>query len=164
MADILLVILASLFIVLGLAGCILPVIPGPPLSFVGLLILRFTVYVPEIRMDNFDERLWYLGGAALVVTVLDYLVPVWGTKRFGGSRSGTWGAAIGLIIGLFFAPIGLIAGPFLGAVVGELAIGRDEKSALRSGVGSLIGFLTGVVLKLVVSGLITWYYFKELLF
>ncbi len=164
MADILLVILASLFILLGLAGCILPVIPGPPLSFVGLLILRFTAYVPEMRAEAFDERLWYLGGAALVVTVLDYLVPVWGTKHFGGSKSGTWGAAIGLIIGLFFAPIGLIAGPFLGAVVGELVAGRDEKSALRSGIGSLIGFLTGVVLKLVVSGLITWYYFKELLF
>jgi uncharacterized protein YqgC (DUF456 family) len=100
--------------------------------------------------------------AAILVTILDYIVPVWGTKRFGGSRSGTIGAAVGLVIGLFFAPLGLILGPFLGAVAGEMLAGKDNTSSLRSGFGSLLGFLTGVVMKLIVSGVITYYFILEL--
>lgn len=160
--DIFLLIAGIILIVLGLAGCILPVIPGPPMSFVGLLLLRFTRFVETPRADQFDKILWIMAIAAIVVTVLDYIVPVWGTKKFGGSRSGTAGAAIGLIIGLFFAPLGLILGPFLGAVAGEMIAGKDSSSSLRSGFGSLLGFLTGVVMKLIVSGVITYYFILEL--
>jgi uncharacterized protein YqgC (DUF456 family) len=163
MADILLVVLGSLFLLLGLLGCILPVIPGPTLSFAGLLVLRFTGFVEPHRVEAYNQLLWIFAGLAVVVTVLDYIVPVWGTKKFGGSRSGTIGATIGLIIGLFFAPPGLILGPFLGAVVGEMMAGRDQKASLRAGFGSLLGFLTGVVLKMVVSALITFYFVKEMI-
>lgn len=160
--DIFLLIVASMLIVLGLAGCILPVIPGPPVSFAGFLLLKFTHFVEPLRSGQFDNILWITAFAAIVVTILDYIVPVWGTRKFGGSRAGTIGAAVGLVIGLFFAPLGLILGPFLGAVAGELLAGKDEKSSLRAGFGSLLGFLTGVVMKLIVSGVITFYFIKEI--
>ncbi len=161
-ADIGLLILGIFLIVAGLAGCILPIIPGPPVSFAGLLILRFTDFVEISRTERFDNILWMTAAAAIVVTILDYIVPVWGTKKFGGSRYGTIGAALGLIVGLFFVPFGLIAGPFIGAILGELLSGKDDRSSLRAGFGSLIGFLSGVVMKLIVSGVITFFFIKEL--
>ena len=160
-ADIALLILGIFLILVGLAGCILPVIPGPPVSFIGLLILRFTDFVEISRVDRFENILWMTAFAAIIVTILDYIVPVWGTKKFGGSRFGTIGAALGLIVGLFFAPLGLIAGPFIGAVVGELISGKDDRSSLRAGFGSLIGFLSGVVMKFIVSGVITYFFIQE---
>jgi uncharacterized protein YqgC (DUF456 family) len=113
-------------------------------------------------MEAFNKLLWIYFAVAIIVTILDYIVPIWGTKKFGGSRSGTIGATIGLIVGLFFGPPGIILGPFIGAVVAELASGHDQKTSLRSGFGSFIGFLTGVVLKLVVSALITFEFIKVL--
>ena len=163
MVDILLLVFGVVLLILGLLGCVLPIIPGPPVSFVGMLMLKFTDFVEPSRMDHYNELLWIFAFLAVLVTVLDYIVPVWGTKKFGGSKAGTWGAAIGLVIGLFFAPLGLILGPFAGAVVGELITGKDEKSSLRSGFGSLLGFLTGVVLKIVVSALISFYFIKEVI-
>lgn len=144
--------------VLGVLGCILPVIPGPPLSFIGLLLLHYTRWA-----DYSSDLLWILGAAALIVTVLDYIVPIWGTKKFGGSKKGMWGATIGLIIGLFIGPIGIIIGPFFGAVVAELIGGKDSTHAFKAGFGAFIGFLLGVGLKLIASGFMAWYYFKGLL-
>ncbi len=160
--DILLLIVAIFFILAGLAGCILPVIPGPPLSFIGLLLLRFTDFLEPHREAQFDTILWITASAAIVAVVLDYFVPIWGTKRYGGSRAGTLGATFGLIAGLFFGPVGIIAGPFIGAVAGEMLSGKDQRSSFRSGFGSLMGFFTGIVLKLIVSGIITYYFIKEI--
>lgn len=161
MADTLLLITGILFIIIGLGGCILPVIPGPPISFIALLLLRFTDFVEPYRADQFDRILWIMAISAIVVTILDFVVPIWGTKKYGGSRSGTLGATVGLVIGLFFGPLGIITGPFIGAVLGEMITGKDQRSSLRSGFGSFMGFLTGIILKLIVSGIITWYFFKE---
>lgn len=157
--DVILLIIGISFLLAGLVGCILPVLPGPPLSFVALLILQIT------HWGDFENRfLWLSALAAVVVTVLDYVVPVWGTKRFGGTRAGVWGASIGLIVGLFIGPVGVILGPFVGAFVGELTGNSDSGNALRSAMGAFVGLMTGVVLKLVVSGVFTWYFFKEWLF
>ncbi|MCK7529946.1 MAG: DUF456 domain-containing protein [Marinilabiliales bacterium] len=99
-----------------------------------------------------------LGIVAMVVTVIDYVVPIWGTRQFGGSKYGMRGATVGLVIGLFLGPAGIIIGPFIGAVVGELIFKDDIKYALKAGFGSLLGFLTGVGLKLAASLLMTFYF------
>jgi len=103
--------------------------------------------------------LWAL--IAIGVTVLDYIVPIWGTKKYGATKYGTWGSMIGLVLGLFIPPVGIIIGPFIGALVGELIYGRRTNEALRSGYGALIGFLLGTGLKLITSGIITFYFFRE---
>jgi len=155
--EIVWVVLGTILVVTGIIGCILPVIPGPPIAWLALLLLQLTAG-GEPPFGTGTLSLW----AALVVlvTLLDYVVPVWGTKRFGGTKYGTWGSTIGLIAGLFFAPPGLLVGPFAGAVVGELIGGSDIRKALKAGFGAFIGFLTGVLLKLVVSVWIGVLFFK----
>jgi len=157
--DLLLIIAGIIFLLVGLAGCILPVLPGPPLSSVGLLMLHFT------KSHHFSSDFLLLWAAlAIAVTIIDNVIPVLGTKKYGGSKKAVWGSIIGLIVGLFlFPPFGIIIGPFAGAVIGELIDGKETGDALRSGFGAFMGFLGGTILKLVTSGLMTFYFFKELI-
>ena len=149
MSDYILLIAGLLLMILGIIGCLVPVLPGPPFSYLGIILLHLS------RFGHFTEMaLISLGAIALTVTVLDYIVPVWGTKKFGGSKYGTRGAAIGLIIGLFL-------GPLIGAFVGELIFRDDINYAFKAGFGSLLGFLTGVGLKLAASFVMTFYFVKE---
>jgi hypothetical protein len=156
--DYILIALGVLFIIGGILGGVLPVLPGPPLSYIGLLLLHFT------EKHQFSTRFLIIWAVVTVVVyLLDYAIPVWGTKRFGGSKRGIWGSIIGLVVGLFFfPPFGIIIGPFAGAVIGELSTGKDSGAALKSGFGSFAGFLIGVILKLTVSGMMAWYFAKEL--
>ncbi|MFZ2286163.1 MAG: DUF456 domain-containing protein [Bacteroidales bacterium] len=155
--DYFLLAIAIVLMIAGIAGCLLPVLPGPPLSYLGLVVLQFT------RFADISRNLFIiLAIVAIVVTVIDYVVPIWGTRRFGGSKYGMRGATVGLIIGLFLGPFGIIIGPFIGAVVGELIFKDEIKYALKAGFGSLLGFLTGVGLKLAASLLITFYFVKAL--
>src|SRR5690554_3796035 len=114
-------IISLLFVLAGVAGSVLPALPGPPLSWIGLLILYTT--------PNMDFDYWILGITfiiTLIITILDYVIPAQGTKRFGGSKYGVWGTNIGLIAGLFFPPIGFIIGPFAGAFIGEILFDRNK--------------------------------------
>ena len=156
--DYLLIGLGVLFIISGILGCVLPIIPGPPLSYIGLLLLHFT------ERYSFSTKFLVIWAViTVVVYAIDYVIPVWGTKKFGGSKRGVWGSMIGLLIGLFFfPPFGIIIGPFAGAVVGELTAGKESKAALKSGFGSFVGFLAGTMLKLITSGMMTWYFFEKL--
>ena len=157
--DYLLIGLGIIFIISGILGCVLPVIPGPPLSYVGLLLLHFT---ERYQFSTKFLIIWAI--ITVLVYALDYVIPAWGTKKFGGSKRGVWGRIIGLIVGLFFfPPLGIIIGPFAGAVIGELSLGKDSGAALKSGFGSFLGFLTGTLLKLITSGMMTWYFGKELI-
>lgn len=154
--DYFLLILSILLIITGLLGCVLPVLPGPPFSFLGLLLLHFTKFA-----DFTVTFLIITAVLAIIVTVLDYIVPIWGTKKFGGSKAGQWGATIGMIIGmLFLGPLGLIFGPLVGAIIGELIKGTESRQALRAGFGAFIGFLLGVGLKLAASLYMTYHYVK----
>jgi len=145
--------------IVGIVGCVLPVIPGPPLSFAGLLLLHFSKYA-----EFSFEFLLLFGSIAVIVTILDYIVPIWGTKKFGGSKAGMWGAAIGLVIGIFvLPPLGIIVGPFAGAVIGEAMTGKKAAEAFRAGLGSLMGLMMGVGLKLAASLVMTYYFVKELI-
>jgi uncharacterized protein YqgC (DUF456 family) len=153
--DVVLIIIGIILLIIGFAGCIIPGIPGPPIAYIGLLLQVFKTENP------FTVKFLIIWALIMVaVSALDYIVPVIGTKKFGGSKRGVWGSIIGLFAGIFFfPPIGLIIGPFLGAFIAELTGGKETESALKAGFGSFIGFITGVVLKLVVTGLMAYYFF-----
>lgn len=157
--DYFLLALSIILIIVGLLGCILPIIPGPPLSFIGILILHFTEFAEFTT--NF---LLIIAFIAILVTVLDYIVPIWGTKKFGGSKAGMWGATIGMVLGMvFLGPLGLLLGPLAGAIIGEIIKGANNKDAFRAGIGAFLGFLLGVGLKLATSIYITWHFVKGVL-
>ncbi len=156
MTDYILLIIGIILMIVGIIGCLAPVLPGPPLSFLGLICLHISKFG-----DFSNTILIVLGAVTVVVTILDYIVPVWGTRKFGGSKYGARGATVGLIVGFFLGPAGIIIGPLIGAVVGELIFKDDLKYAFRAGFGSLLGFLTGVGLKLAASFIMTFYFVKE---
>lgn len=139
--DIVLLIAGILCLLAGLAGAVLP-IPGPPLSFAGMIALHYS------RFAEFSQSTLILFGVLTVmVTVLDYYVPVWGTKKFGGTRWGMYGSGIGLIAGLFLGPFGLFIGAFAGAFIGEYLDNRDAGRSFRAAVGSFMGLMAGIVVK-----------------
>ena len=156
MSDYILLIIGILLMILGIIGCLVPVLPGPPFSFIGLILLHLS------RFGQFSNTtLIILGAIAVVITILDFIVPLWGTRKFGGSKYGTRGATVGLIIGLFLGPLGMILGPLFGAFVGEMIFKDDINYAVKAGFGSLVGFLTGIGLKLAASLIMTFYFVKE---
>lgn len=141
--DALLLILGFICCLVGILGSFLPVIPGPSSSWVGLLLLYFTKTVP----NNY----WVLGITFLLmlaITILDYIIPSQGTKKFGGTKYGVYGTNVGLLGGLFFPPLGFIIGPFIGAFIGELLFNpSNKKGALLSATGSFLGFLASTFIK-----------------
>ena len=156
MPDYLLLISGILLMILGIIGCLVPVLPGPPFSFIGIILLHLS------RFGQFQgSTLIILGSIAVVVTILDYIVPIWGTRKFGGTKYGARGATVGLIIGLFLGPAGIVLGPLAGAFVGEMIFKDDIRYAVKAGFGSLLGFLAGIGLKLVASFIMTFYFVKE---
>lgn len=154
--DILLIIIASLLMLLGIVGSFLPILSGPLTSWLGLLLLSF---VDSVNISSSTLIITFV--IALIIYVLDYVIPALGTKRYGGSRYGMIGTTIGLIAGLLSPiPFGIIIGPFVGALIGELLYQQRTDHALRAAYGSLIGFLASTVLKfgvtLVYLGLFIW--------
>ncbi len=144
--DVLLVSLGFLLVLVGLLGSFLPVLPGPPISWAGLLLLYLTSAVPI--------NYWMLGillAIVLIVAILDYTIPARGTKRYGGSSYGVWGTNIGLVVGIFAPiPFGFIIGPFVGAFIGEMIYNSsDHRRALKAATGSFIGFLASSFIKFV---------------
>lgn len=144
--EILFFVLSFLLIIGGIIGCVLPFLPGPPLGYAGLLLLHFT------GLTHFSTMyliVWLI--VVVILQVVDYFTPLLGSKYSGGTSFGNRGCMAGTILGLFFMPWGIIIGPFLGAVLGELIGGhKDLPHALRAGIGCLIGFLVGTLLKVIV--------------
>ncbi|WP_185153841.1 DUF456 domain-containing protein [Dysgonomonas sp. 520] len=155
--DIALIVLGIILIIAGIVGCIVPLIPGVPLSYLGIIMLHFT---STAQFSPCFLLIW--GLIVILVQILDYYIPVWGTKKFGGGSKGAWGSAIGVVVGIFFSPIGIIVCPFIGAVVGELIDDKKPDVALKAGFGAFIGFLAGTVMKLAVSVILAFYFFKEI--
>lgn len=144
--DIFLVVLGLICVVVGVLGSFLPVLPGLPISWVGLLLVHLTSVVP---MNFTYLSIWLV--VAIVVLFLDYFIPALGTKKYGGSKYGVWGTTLGLLVGMFFPPFGFILGPFIGAYLGEMYFKNDSKVATKAAWGSFIGFLTSTFMKFVVS-------------
>ncbi len=143
--EYLLLTLGILCLIIGIAGCIIPMIPGTPIAYIGMLCFQFT---DCIEFSTASLIIW--GIVVILSIVLDYIVPSIGAKVFGGTKWGYWGCIIGTLLGMFILPWGIIAGPFLGAFIGELLGKKDSTTALKSGIGSLLGFLCGTFLKLVI--------------
>lgn len=148
--EIFLLVIAFLFMLIGIIGCIVPGLPGTPISYIGLWIAQATD-----KVDFSWQFMLIWGIVVIVITLLDYVVPAWGTKRYGGSKWGVWGSTIGVFIGLFFGAAGVILGPLVGAILGELISGKQLNDALKAGWGSFIGILFSTVLKLIACGLMT---------
>lgn len=155
--DIFLIILGALCLLIGFLGSILPALPGVPLAYIALWLLHATD-----KVQFSWQTLFIWGVVTIAVVVLDYVVPAWGTKHFGGSKWGTWGSIVGIVVGMFLGPWGIVLGPFVGAFVGELIAGKGSQEALRAGWGSFVGLMTGTVLKLICCGLMTWQFIKAL--
>ena len=150
--DIALLVIAFVFILIGFIGCIVPGLPGTPIAYAGLWIAQATD-----RIDFSWQFLLIWGIVVVVISVLDYLVPAWGTKHYGGTKWGVWGSTIGVFVGLFFGAVGVILGPLVGAIIGELLAGKELQAALKAGWGSFVGILFGTILKLIACGLMTVY-------
>lgn len=160
MIDTVLMILSGTCMVVGIMGCILPVLPGPPVSYAGLILLQLTSRHPFTTIF-----LIMFATLTILVTILDYVIPVYGTKKLQGSKYGIWGSALGLFIGLIFFPLpGIIIGPLLGAFLGELISGKKPDKALRSSLGSFLGFLAGAAIKLILSLVMAYYFIVNVFF
>ena len=151
------IILGFILVLAGLAGSILPLLPGPPFAYLGLLIQQFR------DPDPFTAKfLWIWAGIVAVSLVLDYLILIWGTRRYGGTKYGVWGCTIGFLLAFWMGPWGVIIGPFLGAFAGEMIAGQDSRKSLRAAWGAFVGFLLGSFLKIVICFFFLYYLIKSI--
>ena len=149
---IILLLIAVLLSLTGIVGAIAPALPGPPLSFASLLMVYFTCP----GTISTELLIWMLV-LTIIVSVLDYVAPIWLTKVGGGSKAAIWGSTLGLIAGLFFMPIGLIVGPLAGAFFGEMTNNSSVGKATRVALMSFVSFLLTTGAKLILSALMTFY-------
>lgn len=156
--DIALVIIGGILILVGFVGTVVPVLPGAPLAWAGLLIAFFSA-----NTDISIVALVVTGIIAVIVSVADNFLPVVFTKQSGGSKSGTIGSTVGLIVGLFIGPIGIIIGPFVGAFIGELIHDNsDIQRAFKAALGAFKGFLAGTGIKMIACAIIIWVFVVSL--
>lgn len=160
MQDPAFIIIAVILLIVGAIGTIAPVLPGVPLSWAGLLVLKFA---PSVSDNISWTTIIILGALTVGVTIIDNVLPVWGTKKMGGNKKVVWGATIGLIVGFFFGPLGIIFGPFVGALGGALLSGNKIMPAVRQASGAFLGYIAGLILKLITVGLILFFFVRALL-
>ena len=158
--DIALIAFGTILLILGIIGSIIPALPGPPLSYVALVLLHFT---DRVQFTTTQLVLWLF--LVLLTIATDYILPVLGVKKWNGTVWGTIGCIIGTIAGIFFfPPWGIILGPFAGAVLGELLFAKkNTPEALKAGFGAFIGFVLGTVFKLSVCGWFIYCFVKALI-
>lgn len=151
-------ILGGVLVIAGIVGCFMPIIPGPPLTFAGMIAYQISSHNP------FSVELIVIFGAfTAAVTIFDYFLPSLGARYSGGSKKGTYGSIIGMIAGFFlFPPLGIIIFPFVGAVVGELTDGKKFTKAMKAGFGTFLGFLAGTFIKLLVCGFMLFFYIRAI--
>jgi uncharacterized protein len=140
----LLFVLAGILIVVGLAGTVLPILPGVPLVFAGMWIAAATDHYQHVGTFT----LIVLGALTVFALVIDFVASIVGAKRVGATGRAIWGASIGMLVGIFFGFVGLLLGPFVGALIGELSSGSTMHQATRVGIGTWIGLLFGTLAKI----------------
>ena len=151
-------IIGILLIIIGLIGCFIPVLPGPPLAYISLLLLQIG---PEVPFSL--KFMLIMAGVVAAVTILDYLIPALGAKKWGGSKYGIIGVLIGVVMGIFiFPPFGLLIFPLIGAFTGEVLNGADSSQAFKAAFGTFVGLLFGTMLKFSTTIIIAYYFFSNL--
>jgi uncharacterized protein YqgC (DUF456 family) len=153
------IVIGSIFMLFGIAGCVLPILPGPVLIFLGLLLLAL---VKDFFPPLTPTLMIVMAFLTVVVTIGDYMIPFWGAKKYGTSKWGIWGSVAGMAIGLFFSPFGMLPGALIGAVAVEWLVQKKKAQALKAGWGVIVGSLLGAVLKLGVSGMMVYYFIRGL--
>lgn len=155
-----LIVLGVILIFIGIIGCVIPGIAGPPFTFLALICLSIVK-----KWEPFSAKLLIvLGTLTVLVQALDYLLPAVGAKKFGATKYGFWGAIIGMLLGVIFVPpLGIIVGAFLGAISGEIIAGKEASKALKAGWGVFVGMMVGMTLKLILAGVMTFYFIRALL-
>jgi len=153
------IILGIILIITGVAGSLLPMLPGPPIAFAGMFLQQLR---PEKPFSTQFLLIW--AGIVVVILVLDYLIPIWGTKKFGGSKYGVWGCTLGFLLAFWMGPWGVIIGPFIGAFAGEMIAKQDSKNALKAAFGSFVGFLFGSLFKIIACFMMLYYVIKTIPF
>jgi len=151
--------IGSLLMLLGLAGSVLPILPGPPLSFIGLFLLALLKHFSAPLTPAF---VIFVAVVTILVIVMDYVIPLLGAKRYGASKWGVWGSVLGMAIGICWSPVGMLVGAFVGAVLVEWLVGKKKGEALRVGWGVVMGTLFATILRLGVSGMMTYYFIRAL--
>jgi uncharacterized protein YqgC (DUF456 family) len=158
--SVVLIVLGGLCVIAGLVGCILPIIPGPPISYISLILLSLAY-----SWHAFSAAFLIVTGViTVIVTVADFILPVYLPKRYGASKFGVWGSILGMIAGMvFFPPFGLIIGTLAGAILGELIFSRNRRGSLKAALGVFVGTVAAIFLKVSVSGIIGFYFFKAVI-
>lgn len=154
--DAIWITLGILLIIAGIAGSLLPILPGTPLAFAGLMVQLLR------DPDPFTAKfLWIWAGLTLLSILLDYLIPIWGTKAYGGTKYGVWGTTIGFMLSFWMGPLGLVSA-FIGAFIGEMIAGQGTRRSMKAAWGSFLGFLLGTFLKLVLCGMMLYYVIRSI--
>jgi len=157
--EFILILSGIICIIIGIIGCIFPAIPGPPISYAALILLQFAKEEP-VFSKSFLVRFAIL---TIIVSLGDYFLPLLGAKKYGTSKYGIWGAILGMMAGIiFFPPLGMILGIFIGAIVGELIAGKENSMALKAGLATFIGSISAVFIKLSFSVVMAFYFFVYL--
>ena len=156
-------IFAIICAALGIIGSIVPGLPGPPLSWIGLLLVYFAGNRGDCDPISTNFLLIWLA-ITTIVTILDYVIPGWFAKTTGGHKEASWGAIIGLFAGIFLTPIGMLAGALLGAFIGEFYFAQqDTIHSIKASLGAFLGFIFSTGMKLIVSGIMLFYIFKAII-
>lgn len=154
--EFVLILSGIICIIIGIIGCIFPAVPGPPLSYAALILLQLAKEEP-VFSKSFLVRFAIL---TIIVSLIDYFLPLLGAKLYGTTKYGIWGVIIGMMVGIiFFPPFGMILGIFIGAIIGELIAGKENSMALKAGMVTFIGSMAAVLIKLSLSLVMAFYFF-----
>lgn len=155
--DTFLIVFSGVLIVAGLVGNLFPKLPSAPLGYLGLIVLHYSS-IAEFSVHFFIRY----GILVIAIQGLDYLIPGWGDRKFGGSTKGVWGSLIGVTVGLFFGLYGIFAGAILGAFVGEFFAGKESNDAIHHAVNAFIYFIIGTIFQVIVCGMFAYYFIEEI--
>jgi uncharacterized protein len=155
--EIFLLVLAVLLAIGGLIGCVVPALPGPPIAWVGILLVQWAIHPYSTTL------IVVTGIITLLVVLFDYYLPILTAKKFGATKQGIWGSIIGMTLGIFLTPIGMIAGLIIGSIVGDLIAGQSARQAARSASGTILGTLITIGVKLTWCCILSWFIISRII-